>query len=189
MYFENSGLKKTWLHKRRKSPIPKYSWTGNVANGSKHCFNRNDSTFTIFIDHCEGNWVGKGLTCKAWRLFVKTLTAGDKYSLPSRDNLMQQIQMHLSQKQKLVLYFFAHFWNLQKILNIFKKRSPSNPLHFRNYGLWKTLLDKCLKSPVSGALITGNVVNEPKHCVNLNDSTFTICIDHFQDDWVAKGLS
>ena len=38
------------------------------------------------------------------------------------------------------------------------------------------------KNPVSGALITGNVVNGPKHCVNLNESTFTICIDHFQDN-------
>ena len=40
------------------------------------------------------------VTCKVLTLFVNTLTADDKYSLLSRDNLMQPIQMHLSQNQK-----------------------------------------------------------------------------------------
>ena len=34
------------------------------------------------------------------RLFVNTLTANEKYCLLNRDNLMQPIQMQLSQKQK-----------------------------------------------------------------------------------------
>ena len=62
MYFHNYGVRKAWLDKCLKSPVSKDSWTGNVGNGSKHCFNRNDSTFTIFTDHCEGNSVGKGLS-------------------------------------------------------------------------------------------------------------------------------
>ena len=33
--------------------------TSNMENSPKHCGNLNDSTFTIFIDHCEGNLVGK----------------------------------------------------------------------------------------------------------------------------------
>ena len=36
--------------------------------------------------------------CKILRLFVKTLTADDKYSLPNGDNLTQPIQMQLSKK-------------------------------------------------------------------------------------------
>ena len=40
------------------------------------------------------------VTCKVARLFVNTLTADDKYSLLSRDNSMQTIQMQLWQKQK-----------------------------------------------------------------------------------------
>ena len=40
------------------------------------------------------------MTCKVARLFVNTLTADDKYSLLSRDNSMQTIQMQLWQKQK-----------------------------------------------------------------------------------------
>ena len=37
-------------------------------------------------------------------------------------------------------------------------------MHFRNYGLRKTWLDKCLKSPVSEDPMKSNMVNGPKHC-------------------------
>ena len=29
------------------------------VNGSKHCWNLNSSSFTIFINHCEGSYIGK----------------------------------------------------------------------------------------------------------------------------------
>ena len=51
-------------------------------------------------------------------------------------------------------------------------------MYFRSYGLRKTWLDKCLKSPVSEDHSTGNVLNGSKHYVNLNDSAFTILMDH-----------
>ena len=38
--------------------------------------------------------------CKILGLFVNTLTDDDKYSLLYRDNLTQQIQILLSQKEK-----------------------------------------------------------------------------------------
>ena len=50
-------------------------------------------------------------------------------------------------------------------------------MYFRNYGLRKTWLDICLKSPVSEDRMTGIMVNGPKDCCNLNDGTFTIFID------------
>ena len=59
--------------------------------------------------------------CKVLRLFVNTLTADDKYSLLNRDNLTQPIQMQLSQEQKT----FSP-WNLDWILNIFKKEDDSH---------------------------------------------------------------
>ena len=40
------------------------------------------------------------MTCKDLRLFFNILTADDKYPLLSRDNLMQEIQMLLSENQK-----------------------------------------------------------------------------------------
>ena len=50
--------------------------------------------------------------------------------------------------KKLFLRFFVHFSNLHQILNIFKKRLPSQLMYFRNYRPRKTWLDKCLKSLV-----------------------------------------
>ena len=61
MYFRNSGLRKTSLDKCLKSRVSEDPWTHNITNGLKHCCNMNDSTFTIFINHCEGNCVRKSL--------------------------------------------------------------------------------------------------------------------------------
>ena len=55
MYFRNYRLRKMWFDKCLKSPISEHPFTGNVVNWPKHCFNLNDSAFTIFIDHCENN--------------------------------------------------------------------------------------------------------------------------------------
>ena len=51
------------------------------------------------------------------RLFVNALTADDQYSGSNMQNLPQQFQMHLSQKQKIFSWFFIAFlkgaWNLE----------------------------------------------------------------------------
>ena len=47
------------------------------------------------------------MTCRILRLFIHTLTADDKYSPLSRDDSMQTIQMHLSQKQQTFSGFFS----------------------------------------------------------------------------------
>ena len=52
-------------------------------------------------------------------------------------------------------------------------------MYFRNYGLGITWEDICVKSLVSEDPLTGNMVNGPRNCCNLNDSTVTIFIDHF----------
>ena len=49
-------------------------------------------------------------------------------------------------------------------------------MHFRNYGLPKTWLDQCVKSPVSEDPSKSNMVNAPKHCSNLKDTLFTILL-------------
>ena len=54
-------------------------------------------------------------TRKFFSRFLNTLTADDKYSLISRDNWMQTIQMHLSQKQNIFSQFFSAF--LESALN------------------------------------------------------------------------
>ena len=44
-------------------------------------------------------------------------------------------------------------------------------MYFRNYGLPKTWLDQCLKSPVSEDPTKSNMVNAPKHFSNLRNTS------------------
>ena len=55
------------------------------------------------------------MTQKILRLFVNTLTVDEKHYLLNRGNLMQTIQIQLSQKQKTFFEFFLGF--LKYILN------------------------------------------------------------------------
>ena len=55
------------------------------------------------------------VTHKILGLFVNTLTVNDKHYLLNRDNLTQQIEMQLSEKQKTFSEFFFAF--LKSILN------------------------------------------------------------------------
>ena len=60
------------------------------------------------------------MTCKVLRLFVDTWTFDDKYSLLNRENSMQAIQMHLSEKPKTFVVFLCAFF-----------KSKSNFEHFQ----------------------------------------------------------
>ena len=128
--------------------------------------------------------------CKILGLFANSLTADDKYTLLNRVNLMQPIQMELSKKQKL-------FWELSsaflKSRSIFKhsqtKKSPSELMYFRNYGLQIKWLDKCLTIPASEDSSANNMVNGRKHCWNLPDSTFIVFIDYCEENVGGPSLS
>ena len=54
-------------------------------------------------------------------MFINTLTADEKYSVPKKDNLTQPIQMQLSKKQNVFLNLFLDSSNLDQIFNILKK--------------------------------------------------------------------
>ena len=56
------------------------------------------------------------------RLFVSTLTADDKYSRSNMQNLPQQFQTPLSQKQKSFSWFFIGFLKYAWNLDTFQKR-------------------------------------------------------------------
>ena len=60
MYFGNEEPQKTSSRKCLKGRVSEDPSTDSITNGLKHCCNVNDSTFTIFINHCAGNCVGKG---------------------------------------------------------------------------------------------------------------------------------
>ena len=61
MYFLTYGLPKTWLEKCLKSPVSQDPSRSDMENGWRQSWNMNNSTFTIFIDPCEGNSVEKSL--------------------------------------------------------------------------------------------------------------------------------
>ena len=61
-------------------------------------------------------------TWKFFRPFLNTLTADDKYSLISKDNSMDTIQMHLSQKQKIFSQFLSAFFEPALNLEDFEKK-------------------------------------------------------------------
>ena len=61
-------------------------------------------------------------------------------------------------------------------------------MYFRNYGLPKTWLDQCLKSPVSEDPTKSNMVNPPKHFSNLTDTCFTIFIDPWERNCLTKSF-
>ena len=75
--------------------------------------------------------------CKMLRFFIKTLTTDDKYSLLNRDNLTQQNQIHLSQKQKTFSQFFSTFLKFYFNFEHFQKKDDPHR-YFRNYWLYKT---------------------------------------------------
>ena len=130
MYFWIYGLPKTWLYKRLRSPVSEDNSASSMKNGSKHCSNLNDSTFTTFIDPCEensGSIKPLSVVSKILGLFVNPFTSDNKYSLLMEGNLLQHFQMHLSQKRKSFSPFFFFFFffllllNFNSILNIFGK--------------------------------------------------------------------
>ena len=65
------------------------------------------------------------MLCKILRLFVKTLTADDKYSLLNSDNLTQSIQTLLSQKEKTFSQIFSSF--LKSTLNFEHFQKKDDP--------------------------------------------------------------
>ena len=58
--------------------------------------------------------------------------------------------MELSLKQKTFFQFYSSFLKCSLILEHFQKKTePPKLMNFGNYGILKTWLDQCLKSPIS----------------------------------------
>ena len=106
--FFNLRTLKAWSDKCLKSPVLEDPSISNIVNMPKHCWNQHQRTFSILIDHCQVNWVGKNLSY--WH--VKSWAADQMYPVLNRDNLVMPIQMQLSQKKKHFLNFLLHFWNV-----------------------------------------------------------------------------
>ena len=126
------------------------------------------------------------LTCQILGLRVNTLAADEKCPVLKRENLTVQIQMELSQKQKIFSPFLLLFLNLAQILKILTKKMTLIYFLFPKLRTPKTWSDKCPKSPVSHDSSTSNTVNVPKHGQNLQHCTFIIFIDRCKLNWPWK---
>ena len=62
MYIGNHGLRETCLNKSLKNSVSEDTLASGMVNGKKHCWNLEDTTFSMVIDHCERNCVGKNLS-------------------------------------------------------------------------------------------------------------------------------
>ena len=127
--------------------------------------------------------------CKISKHFPNTLSADGKYSVLDRDNLTQRIQILLSRKQQTFSRFFTSF--LKSSLNFEhfeKKDDPHSWCISEMNGLPKTWLDQGLKSPVSEHPSKNNMLNAPKHCSDLKDTSFTIFINHWESNCLTKSI-
>ena len=163
-----------------------------MVNVPKHCWNLHHSTFIIFIDHCQGNWVGKSLSywhAKSWDCLLT-------HWLPMKSILFfigtiqrYQLRCNYLRNKKLFLSLLLPFWNVDSSLNIWYKKMTLVDFVFSKLRTLKTYSDKFLKSLVSQDLSTSSMVNVPKYCWNLLRSTLIIFIDHQQGNWIRKNLS
>ena len=113
-----------------------------MGNGRKHWFNLNESAFIILIHDCEGIDLEKSLleTWNVLRLFVNSFSADDMYSLISKENSMQTIQRHLSQKQKIFSQFFSAFSESALNFKQFEKKMTLIAYVFPNLPTTKDVL-------------------------------------------------
>ena len=96
-----------WLFKCLKNFVSEHLPTVNMGNSLKtrtialppYCF---ISLAKIRLENIRRS------VCQIIGVFVITLTADDKYSLFSRENLPQPIQLQLSEKKKIFLNFLVH---------------------------------------------------------------------------------
>ena len=117
------------------------------------------------------------------------MTADDKYSLLSTDNLTRPIQMELFPKTKSFLSpCFSIFEIALNFEHFQKKDDPHIWFISEITDSEKGWLDIRLKKPVSADHLTGNMVISFKHSCNLNESSVTIFSDHVEGKWVGKGL-
>ena len=117
------------------------------------------------------------VTCKSLRLFVKAMHAVGNCSLPHRDNLMQPIQMQLSQKRKTFCSFILHFRNLLYILDIFRKKMTLIAYLFPRLRPAKNVVRYMCKSPASDCPSKRNMVKGSQLCLNRSEGTCSIFID------------
>ena len=129
IYFWTDLLRKMWLDKCLKSSVSEDPSTRNMANGPKHCWSLNSSTFVIFIDHCERNSVVKSLSW--WYEKYKDCFLTHWLPMTSILFLIETIYRNIFrcnylENNRNFHNFLFHLGNLDSTLNILKKKDDSH---------------------------------------------------------------
>ena len=113
------------------------------------------------------------------RLFVNILSPYDKYSFSVKASVLwNQFKCYYLKIKKHFWIFFLDFRNLHQISNSLEKRWASEFFCFWNYRLQNAGLLKCPKSRVAEHFWRVNMLEGPKHCINLHGNMFVIFFDH-----------
>ena len=108
-------------------------------------------------------------------VLVYVFTADGKCHVQGFENLQLRNEMQFSEKRKTFLSIFCCISGIYtKFWTFWKKRWSSSLMYFRNYRLWKSLLENSLKSTVSGQALAVNLWKRPKYLRNLNESDFVM---------------
>ena len=129
IYFWTDLLRKMWLDKCLKSSVSEDPSTRNMANGPKHCWSLNSSTFVIFIDHCERNSVVKSLSW--WYEKYKDCFLTHWLPMTSILFLIETIYRNIFrcnylENNRNFHNFLSHLGNLDSTLNILKKKDDTH---------------------------------------------------------------
>ena len=130
----------TSLDKCLKNPVWEDSSTRNMVNVPKHCWNLHHSTFILFINHWQVNWVRKSLSfldAEPWACLLRHRLLMKSILLLIETIYKYQFRFNYLRKNKLFLNFPCFFKFYIKFWIFWKKRWPSELLYFRYYGLRK----------------------------------------------------
>ena len=113
-----------------KTPASDYPSKRNMVNGCQLCLNLSECVQHIYCSTGR-QFSGKKSLLVIWkslRLFVNTMSAVEKCSLPNRDNLMQPIHMQLSEKVKTFSRLFNVFSKSRLSFEYFQKKDDAHSL-------------------------------------------------------------
>ena len=147
--------------------------------------------YHIYWSLCrEFNWKKSLLViCKLLRMFVKILTADDKYSLLNRNIWRTPFQMQLSQKQKIFSQFVSAFLKCWLNFEQFKTKMTLIADVFPKLRIPKSKVKKISKKSSFRGTIEKQHEKKTKYPRKLNPTAFTRFIDHCEVNWVGKSVS
>ena len=152
------------LLERAKAPVSEHSFEINVLNGPKHCWSLNDSPFAVTFCSCQTNsdvyhasysdlkCEERFLTC--WRPMTCILLIIERIS-------RNKLQRNYLQNQKHFPELLLHFWNLNKILSILKRKMIFITLIFPELLIPKNVVtwmqeSCCFRTPFGSKRVKGS---------------------------------